>query len=265
MKIGVIGLGAIGSGLCQFIESELHTLSLEAVSEIDVHTAAAALANLKTQPKILDIPSLVVACDLIIEAAHKDLVGEVAQHVLRNKKDLIIMSVGGLLKHPALVKQFKSSSSKLYLPSGAIGGLDIMKAAACGALTAVTLRTTKGKEGFIDAPYVVHNRISLDVQKKTVIFRGNASEAVNGFPKNINVAALIALAGVGADKTQVEIAVDPQSKRNIHELTIEGSFGRCTLMVENVPSPQNPKTSYLAVLSVQALLKQLECNVRLGT
>lgn len=175
------------------------------------------------------------------------------------------MSVGGILEHHELIEQFRKSHSKLYVPSGAIGGIDILKAAALGTIFEVTLTTTKGIEGLRGAPYVVHNDIELNVQEKMVIFRGNALEAVKGFPKNINVAALLAIGGIGAERTIVEIAVDPYSTRNVHEIQLKGDFGSSTLRIENVPSPHNPKTSYLAVLSAKAMLKQLVDRVRIGT
>ncbi|MBA7660637.1 L-aspartate dehydrogenase [subsurface metagenome] len=176
------------------------------------------------------------------------------------------MSVGGLLGNEDLLDLAKKKDCKIYLPSGALAGLDGVKSASVGRIDSITLTTRKPPEGLKGAPYIIRNKIDLDaIIKETVIFEGSANEAVEGFPKNINVSAALSLAGIGAEKTRVRIIADPNLKRNIHEVEVKGEFGRLVSRTENLPSPKNPKTSYLACLSAIATLKGIVSSIKIGT
>jgi aspartate dehydrogenase len=155
---------------------------------------------------------------------------------------------------------------RIHVPSGAIGGVDIIKGAAVGGIEECRLTTTKLPKALAGAPYVREQGIDLDrIDKATLIYEGPASQAVRHFPQNVNVAATIGLAGIGLDRTTVRIVADPEAARNIHEVFVRGAFGEATIRLANLPSPANPKSSYLTSLSVIAALQSLSRECQLGT
>jgi aspartate dehydrogenase len=266
MKIGIFGCGAIGHTLAQAIgRGQLPGAVLAGGYDIDqAKVSTLRREGLKTATTV---DKLIAVSDLVVEAAGMATVPALAQAVLAKRKQLLVMSVGALLKHHGLLKQFEQAHCNLYFPSGAVAGLDALKAAkAGGAITSVRLRTTKPPLGLAGAPFFDQHPVDLArIKKKTIIFSGTAKEAVRWFPANINVAAAISLVGIGPGKTKVEIEADPKSKSNRHALAIEGSVGKIECITENVPSPHNPKTSFLATASVLALLKAIIAGERFGS
>jgi aspartate dehydrogenase len=181
-------------------------------------------------------------------------------------KDVMIMSTGGLLENPGILRTAEKKGSKVYLPSGAVCGLDGIKAARIGKIRSLTLTTRKPARGLLGAPYIVKKGIDLKrIKKETTIFSGSATEAVKAFPKNINVSATLSLAGLGAKKTRVRIITSPKYRSNTHEVELIGSSGRIYTRCENVPSSENPKTSMLAAFSAIATLKGIVESVKIGT
>ncbi len=266
LKVGIVGCGAIGTELAQAIDREIKDTQLVALTDIDEEKAKRLAYSLKRKPEILPLDRLIERSDLIIEAASKDLVSSLARKVIEQGKDIMIMSVGGLLGNEDILDLAKKKGSKIYLPSGALAGLDGVKSASIGKIDSVILTTRKPPEGLKGAPYIIKNKIDLDtITKETVIFEGSANEAVEGFPKNINVSAALSLAGIGKEKTKVKIIADPNLKKNIHEIEVKGEFGRLISRTENLPSPKNLKTSYLACLSAIATLKGIVSNIKVGT
>jgi len=177
------------------------------------------------------------------------------------------MSVGGIVSHfRKLSSLAKKYNAKVYIPSGAISGIDALKAAKIGKIKKVILTTTKNPLSFKGVGYVEEKRIDLKrIKKDTVLFSGTAKDAVKYFPQNINVAAILSIAGLGEDKTEVKIIASPEINKNIHEIEIESEAARIFTRTENILHPDNPKTSYLAVLSAVATLKQILEPVRIGT
>lgn len=266
VKVGVIGCGTIGTELCRYIDIQLPNAKLVAVCDIVPGKAKELADNLVKRPKILDIDRLVDEADLVIEAASKKACGEVVRKCCEKNKNVMVMSTGGILEDIALIDLVRKQGVKMYLPSGAIVGLDGVKAAVPGDIETISLTTYKPPAGLKGAPFITKNNIKLDeIKEETLIFEGTALEAVAGFPANINVAATLSLAGLGAKKTKVRIFTSPDLKINIHEIEIKGEFGRITTRAENLPSPHNPKTSYLASLSAMATLKQICDNIKVGT
>ncbi len=266
MKIGIVGCGVIGRELAQAIDREIEEAQLVALTDINEEKAKELAGSLKEKPEILPLDELIERSDLIIEAASKDVVPSLARKVIDRGKDIMIMSVGGLLGNEDILDLAKEKDCKIYLPSGALAGLDGVKSASIGRIDSVTLTTRKPPEGLKGAPYIKRNKIDLDaITKEKVIFEGSATEAVEGFPQNINVSATLSLAGIGAEKTKVRIIADPNLKRNIHEIEVKGEFGRLISRTENLPSPKNPKTSYLACLSAIATLKGIVSSIKVGT
>ena len=220
--------------------------------------------KIASSPPFLSLQQIVFRSDLVIEAASAQAVGQLLPLVIRRRKSILVMSTGGLLAHRKLLEQAKKAGISVYLPSGALIGLDGIKAAAVGSLKSVTLTTRKPPRALAGAPGVSRRSLSA-LRSPRIIFQGSAAQAVKLFPQNINVAATLALAGIGPRKTRVRIIADPAVRQNSHEVEAVGSFGRMTAKTQNVPARQNPKTSRLAVFSAVATLQQILQPVRVGT
>lgn len=269
LKIGIIGCGSIGTELCKAIDTKLISAELVGVYDRSNGHCERLLEALENRPAMLPPDELIARADIIIECASAAAVREFGPAVLETGKDLMVMSAGafaepGLLKK--LIEAAASHDCRIYIPSGAIAGIDGLKSAAISRIDKVMLTTTKNPAGLKGAPYIIENDIDLDsFHEKTLLFEGNAKDAIIAFPANVNVAISLSLAGIGIDKTLVRVFVDPAASRNIHEITVEGAFGKFTNCIENVPSPNNPRTSYLAALSAIATLKKITEPLQIGT
>lgn len=268
IRIGIIGCGAIGSQLAGAIKNNFsEQAELFAICDIDRDKAENLKADFSLGPEVLLIDELIERSELIIEAASAKISYEVAQKALAAGKNVIIMSVGGILdKYDELRALAQDAGGHIYLPSGAVAGLDAVKAASMVRVNKVTLTTRKPPQGLAGAPYLAEKNIDLSaIKEETVIFEGEASEAIKGFPQNVNVCATLSLAGIGPKKTRVKIITSPEYKTNIHEIEAEGDFGRLFARTENLPFPQNPRTSFLASLSAIATLRNILDVVKIGT
>ncbi|NQT90082.1 MAG: aspartate dehydrogenase [Candidatus Omnitrophica bacterium] len=267
-RIGIVGCGAIGGFLAKRIDKEFRkTARIAGLCDIDRKKAALLAGKLSKRPPVLELDKLIKASDLIIEAASGSISAKICKSSIEKGKDVMIMSTGGLLGKNRLFRLAREKKARIILPSGAICGLDGLKSASMCKVKKVTLTTRKPPKGLRGAPFILEKGIDLDsITGEKVIFEGTAREAVKGFPKNVNVSAILSLAGIGANKTGVRIITSPEYMVNMHEIEIEGDFGRLVTRTENMPFPENPKTSFLAALSAAATLKQiLEENLRIGT
>jgi aspartate dehydrogenase len=184
--------------------------------------------------------------------------------VFARGKDLMVISVGALLDHPEVIETSRRTGHRLYIPSGAIAGLDGIKSAVVGKVAHVTHTTRKPPAGLEGAPYLVERGISLaGLQEEREIFAGSAREACRGFPANVNVTAAVSLAGIGPDQTRVKIVAVPGLARNCHDIDVEGEFGKLHVHIENVPS-ENPKTGKLTALSIIRAVRDVADPVRIG-
>lgn len=267
LPIGIIGTGSIGSYVARAILSgEVEGATLVAVADIsplsekllnELQHHSVAVVN--SFSSLLEFP-----LKLVVECANQEVIRKCANLVISKKMDLIIMSVGALVHgsfFADLEAKAKENGCRIYIPSGAIGGIDALRAARLRGLEKVILTTRKppsslGKIEGIDLGHLLEPR---------VIYEGKATEAVVKFPQNVNVAATISLAGVGPEKTQVRVVADPTINQNIHEIQVYGAFGSFEIRLANNPSPQNPKTSFLACLSVLSLLKRIQEEIQIGT
>lgn len=255
MKVGIIGCGAIGSDVAK-AASDMDDVTEVHLFDIDED----ALLPLQNLPKVVTAPSsdvLVDAVDVVVECANKGVVKEVVPRVLEQGKKAILLTIGALADddlRDRLLALARKNGGKIHLPSGAVMGVDGVRGAKEAGLKSVTLVTTKPQEG-----------LDKQVDKWTLLFNGPAREAVQKFPKNVNVAATLSLAGLGFDDTWVQVAVDPLATRNSHKVILEGDFGRARVEVENLPSPTNPRTSHLAALSTIALLRRLANPIEVGS
>lgn len=268
LRIGIIGCGTIGARLAKYIDNDLRSKArLIALSDVDKKKPLALARVLKSKPEVTSIDGLINCVDLVIEAASAKVSYEVAMKAINAGKDVMVMSTGGLLKDfKGLFESAERKGCNLYLPSGALCGLDGLKGARLSKIRKVTLTTMKPPLGFKGAPYVVRRNIDLDkIDSDKVLFEGDVLKAIEGFPANINVAATLSLCGIGSKRTKVKIIASPRIEKNIHEVEVEGEFGKLRARTENVASADNPKTSYLAVLSAMATLKGILERIKIGT
>jgi len=269
LKIGIVGCGAIGSSLAKTIVKDFsRQAQLAALYDID-EAKARRLSRVvsKNGDLFFGLKRLISKSGLVIEAASAKSSWAIARAVLSAGRDIMIMSVGGVVdRAEGLERLARKYKAKVYIPSGAISGIDALKAAAVKKIKRVVITTRKHPLSFKGVAYVSAKGIALDKLKKDkVLFSGPAKEAVKYFPQNINVAAVLSLAGIGSRKTQVKIIASLKAKRNTHEIQIDSDSGRIFTRTENVLHPDNPKTSYLAVLSAIATLKQIVRPVVIGT
>ncbi|MCS7114842.1 MAG: aspartate dehydrogenase [Nitrososphaerota archaeon] len=271
LGVGLIGCGAIGTVLAHAIdEGQAGDACLAIVYDIKAERAEFLSRELKRKPKIAESFKEFVQCkgvELVVEAASQEAVRAYAAQVLKAEKDLMIMSVGALVD-PKLASEIcrvaKEKGRRVYIPSGAIAGLDGVKASSIGRVEKVTLITRKPLRSLEENSYF-RERFGGKIEGPTLIYEGPAVEACKLFPANVNVAAALGLAGVGAEKTMVRIIADPSLDRNIHEIEVMGEFGELKVCVRNVPSASNPKTSYLAALSAIATLRKITEPLVVGT
>ena len=267
IRFGIIGCGAMGWTIAKAFDSGQINGLLVGVFDEDAKKADALSEMLKSRPPPhKSFKSLLKVSDFIIEAASQEAVRSYAVDVVKADKNILIMSVGALLDRKLqdeLTTQAEWHQASIYLPSGALAGVDAVLAGACGRIDEIILTSTKPPNGFNGVGYVEKTCIDLKgLKEATVLYEGMASEAVRLFPKNINVSAVLSLAS-GHD-VRVRIVADPKTDRNIHEVKVRGSFGEITCVTSNVPSPTNPKTSYLACLAAIAVLKKVTGSVKIG-
>ncbi len=262
--IGIVGCGAIGKALIQAAESGKLSVRIAGVTSRTEKNARELLAVFKNPPPYLSLVELITAADLIVEAAGGAVVPELAKKVFAAGKDLMVISVGALLDHPDVMAESRRTGCRLYVPSGAIAGLDGIKSASVGQISHVTHTTRKPPVGLEGAPYLVEHGISLaGLREEKEIFSGSAREACRGFPANVNVTGAVSLAGIGPDQTRVRIFAVPGLTRNCHDIEVEGEFGHLHVHLENIPS-ENPKTGKLTALSIIRAVQDAVDTVRIG-
>ena len=268
VKFGIVGCGAIGSRIAKaIVEDFSDKADLSGLHDINLEKAHSLSSDLKKKNIVaLSLEDLVKKCNFVIEAATSKISKSIAELAVNSGRDIMIMSTGGMLDAGEVFDSAKEKKCNIYFPSGAICGLDAVKAASLSKINNITLTTRKPPSGLIGNPYLLKRKINLaQIDKETVVFEGSVDMAVRLFPKNINVAAALSLASGCKDKVKVRIITSPDFKRNSHEIVAEGDFGRLQARTDNFPCPDNPKTSYLAVLSAIATIKRILEQIKIGT
>jgi aspartate dehydrogenase len=264
-SIGIVGCGAIGRAVITAVAKGKLAVRIAGVTSRTETSAREFLASLHNPPPYMPLVELIAAADLIVEAAGGATVARLAEQVFARGKDLMVISVGALLNHPEIIEKSRQTGCRLYVPSGAIAGLDGIKSACTGAVTHVIMTTRKPPAGLEGAPHLVENGISVSgLTEEKEVFSGTAREACKGFPANVNVSAAVSLAGIGPDRTRIRILAVPGLQRNCHDIEVEGEFGRLHVHIENVPS-ENPKTGKLTALSIIRSIQDAVDPVRIGT
>ena len=265
LRVGVVGLGTIGKSVCRALDAGLPNLHLVGGLSRNETRATDFLTSLASAPPFLPLSKLIEASDIVVEAATRAALEDLAPQVLEAGRDLLVMSVGALLDHPEWIALAERHGARIHVPSGAIAGLDGVKAACLGSVERITMETRKSPASLAGAPYLVEHGVTVErLTEETLLYEGPAREACRGFPANVNVVAALSLAGLGPDATRIRILAVPGLTRNVHDIRVEGSFGTLNVHIENVPSVENPRTGRLAALSAIAALRDLVSPLRLG-
>jgi aspartate dehydrogenase len=265
LRVAVAGLGAIGTRVVEALDHGIDGLVLAAVSAQHPEKHRVRLGQLKSPPALLPIEALADVADIVIECAPSKLVRSIVAPFVASGKIAVVLSAGALLDNEDLVEAAKQNGGQIVIPTGALVGLDAVTAAAVGNIYSVRMITRKPVRGLAGAPYIVENNIDIEgITEARKIFEGTAREAAKGFPANVNVAVALSLAGIGPDRTSMEIWADPALTRNTHRIDVESDSASFSMSIENIPS-ENPKTGLITALSVIAYLRKLRASLRVGT
>ena len=265
LRVAIVGLGPIGKGAAEALDKGIDGLTLAAVSAQHPEKHHNWLGRLTTRPAVLPIERLSEVADIVIECAPAKLLRSIVAPFVSKGKTAIVLSAGALLENEDLIDLARQNGGQIVVPTGALIGLDAVTAAAVGEIHSVKMVTRKPVQGLAGAPFLVDNNIDIDTIKEPLkIFDGTAREAAKGFPANLNVAVALSLAGIGPDRTRLEIWADPALTRNVHRVEVESDSARFSMSIENIPS-DNPKTGRITALSVIALLRKQRTALRVGT
>lgn len=263
--VAIGGLGAIGLKLARALDGGIDGLRLIAVAAGDQTKARANLQGFRIPPRLVSLAELADA-DIVVEAVPAAVFDKIAGPAIEASRIFVPASVGALLPRMHLVRRAQETGARIVVPTGALLGLDAVRAAAEGRVESVTIESRKPPRGLEGAPYLVQHGIDVSrIDAPQRVFEGNAFDAAAGFPANVNVAAALALAGIGPIRTRVEIWADPTITRNIHTIRVEAESARFTMTIENVPSPENPRTGQITALSMLACLRGLVATLKVGT
>jgi aspartate dehydrogenase len=264
-RVAIAGLGPIGTSVAKAIDAGIDGLLLSAVSAQSIDKHRGWLEQLRSIPAMLPVEQLAGVADIVIECAPSKLVRSIVAPVVSRGKTAIVLSAGALLDNEDLIALARKHGGQIVVPTGALIGLDAVTAAAVGTIHSARMMTRKPPRGLAGAPYIVEHEIDLEsVTAPLRVFEGTARDAARGFPANINVAVALSLAGIGPDRTMVEIWADPTVTRNVHRIEVESDSARFSMMIENIPS-ENPRTGRITALSVIATLRKLHAPLRVGT
>jgi aspartate dehydrogenase len=271
MRIGIVGGGCIARLILEHIgKGDLGELEVIGIVGREGSASCQSLAREYGIAFTADLDTLLgLRPDAIVEAAAHAWVEVHAEPVLAAGVALVVLSAGALVDdvlRQGLEAAARASGAALYVPSGGIGALDALKAAAVAGIDEVMIRTAKPPRAWRGIPYVEALGVDLEqLEEAFVLYDGPARAGVKHFPQNVNIAAVLALAGVGFDRTRLVVVADPRIVRNTHVITAKAVTGEIEIELKNIPSPENPKTAWLACYSALAALKQLQSSVRYGT
>jgi len=265
IRVAIAGLGAIGRTLARSLNEGIPGLTLACAAAGDRAKAHAWLEAQHIACPLVELEDLPKYADIAIECAPSSAIEQICRPMLEAGKQVMVLSAGALLPRPELMELARKHGGRILVPTGALLGLDAVSAAAEGNIHSVRMTTRKPPNGLKGAPHLEKNAISVEglTQAKRV-FSGNAREAAAGFPANVNVVAALSLAGIGPDRTMIDIWADPSVTRNCHVIDVESDSARFSLSIENIPS-DNPKTGKIVALSVLAALRKLSAPLRIGT
>lgn len=267
MSVGIGGFGAIGMAVARALDDgSIPGMRLVAVSANDKSAAAGRMKDYASAVPVMGLAALADTSDIVIECAPSHVFREVAEAAIEKGRIFMPLSCGQLLDHMDLVARAEETGARIVVPTGALLGLDAVRGAAEGEIESVTMVTRKPPSGLAGAPHLVQNNIDVsDLSEPLMIFDGSARGAVKGFPANVNVAVALSLAGIGPDRTTIQVWADPGVTRNTHTIKVEADSVRFEMTIENVPSVENPRTGALTPLSTIAALRGFVQPLKVGT
>jgi len=267
LKLAIGGLGAIGMAVASRIDSgDVPGIKLVAVSARDADKARAKLVRLKDKPLLVPLSELADHADIVLESVPARHFAEIAEPTVAKGRILMPLSVGQLLTNMQLVEKAKATGARILVPTGALLGLDAVRAVSEGHVESVRITTRKPPRGLVGAPHLVRNGISVDgLTSPLKVFGGSAREAIIGFPANVNVAVALSLAGIGPDRTMIEIWADPGVSRNVHTIEVRSDSSDLSMTIANIPSEENPATGRVTALSALAALRRLTAPLVVGS
>ncbi len=261
LNVAIAGYGAIGRSLAQSLLAGIPGVRLVAIGVRDPGATDPPAAGVA----VVASDALATLADLVVECAPAAALPGIAAPVLRAGRTIMVLSCAALLRHPELVDLAREHGGRILVPTGALLGLDAVLAANEGTIHGVRMISRKPPGGLAGAPHLVRNNIDVSaLAAPLLVFSGTARDAAIGFPANVNVAAALSMAGIGPDRTTIEIWADPGVTRNIHRIELDSDAARIELQIENVPS-DNPRTGRITAQSVLALLRKLRAPVAVGT
>lgn len=264
-RVAIAGLGAIGRVLARRINEGIPGLTLACAATGNRAKGEAWLKDQHIDCALVELDEVPEHADLVVECAPASAIDNICRPMLEAGKTVMVLSAGALLARPHLKDLAEAKGGQIIVPTGALLGLDAVTAAAEGTIASVRMITRKPPQGLAGAPHLVANKISVEgLNEPKRVFVGNAREAAAGFPANVNVAAALALAGIGPERTTIEIWADPGVERNCHTIEVDSDSARFSVTIENIPS-ENPKTGKITALSVLAALRKLHAPLRVGT
>ena len=265
-RVAVAGLGAVGLPVARALAAGIEGLELAAVSARDRDRARRRMAAIAPEIPVLPAAELARHAGIVVECVPKAAFAEIAAPVVEAGKILVTVSGAALLVNDALIRRAGATGARIVLATGALLGLDAVRAAAEGEIAEIRMITRKPPRSLKGAPYLEEHGIDIDdLAGPLRVFEGTAREGAAGFPANVNVAAALGLAGVGPDRTRLEIWADPALERNTHEIAVEADSARLAMKIENVPSEENPGTGKITALSVIAALRGLGAPLKVGS
>jgi aspartate dehydrogenase len=266
LRVAIGSIGTVGLAVARRLDQGMHGLILTAVSAKDAAKATHNMRNFSSPAPVLPLKELADTADVVIECAPAAVFSEIAEPTVKAGRVFMPISVGALLSHWHLAKTARIHAARIIVPTGALLGLDAIRAAAEGRIEQVRMVTRKPPASLAGSPYLEANGIDLDgLDRPLLVFSGSAREGALGFPANVNVAAALGLAGIGVDRTRLEIWADPAVSRNTHTIVVDSDSTRLELKIENVPTEENPRTGKIVAQSVIATLRRLVDPVIIGT
>jgi len=266
LRVAIGGYGAIGRSIAAHLDKGIAGLKLVAVSAKNIEKTQEHVKTLSQSVPVVTLNELAGLADVVVECAPAAVFDDIAEPAIDAARIFVPLSVGALLSRSALIEKAEKTGARIIVPTGALIGLDAVRAAAEGDIHSVKLVTRKPPQGLAGAPYLIEHNISLNgLTEPLRVFEGTAREGTKGFPANVNVAAALSLAGIGPDKTRIEIWADPSVDRNIQHVEVEADSARFEMTIENIPSAENPRSGRITALSAIAALRGLVSPLKVGT
>ena len=266
MKVGIAGFGSIGKVVGKALDQGIEGLELAAISVRNIERGLNRMSGFKKPVPVLDPQELADTCDIIVECVPKEAFNSFAIPALSAGRLFVTVSAAGILANPSTIKMAEDGKGRIILATGALLGLDAVRAAAEGTIEEVVMITRKPPNALTGAPHLIDNDISVEgLNEPKKVFDGSAREGAAGFPANVNVAAALGLAGIGPDRTKLEIWADPGLTRNTHSIRVVSDSATFEMSIENVQSEEKPGTGKITALSVIACLRGLVSSLKVGT